>query len=816
MKLKILGKNLKTKFRPKKDGDGAGRSDDSIAASELVEDHLASIKSSAEKRKQDNNNIDEHAAATAAGTSSGGGAGDAEGADDATAESSSLQGANVEGGVGKGDAAQQPRDDDSDDMSQTTQARLTQSISYVLGEEDRKQTKLSKAAAARDETESSGRPPRGHKHSSSRTSAPSHDGCHSSADDQNPTLTASGDRSIKSRERSLGSIEIRGSRSIDGSVLKEKAAEHGSKMVFDFDENGIQGVDLAKHSSSYDSDDTNRCPTVIMDEENIEIVNSMSDTSESNDHHKTRKKNKITSSSERKAATEPKASSGQHLIEATDRVVIVVSSIDKSVKFYSLLGFERTQRPTHLNEQTTSDRDEAWLSNGKITLYLFKGTLSDKDSVAEKPTMGHISLYAPKAEKAIRMLRSTTVPFIANVRMVGTGIDKESLRQAFIRDPDGNYIEICNLKEISSVSPTDSRESKTAIVGNIMRRLMSNSDLRSSFDDGEEVDLEFDDTVIDTATDLVKSLSETNMTTGPSSVANFIAKHQSHHRLKSSKSASYLDAAKCTSPVGIEKLKSFDSSSDATTLGDLIESVNHLNLTVSDVKRSLKFYTDVFDLKQVVLPYLSKNGDVGSLIAGDVIINLVRGEPKVQNSLDGQAFFNVSEIKYTIKSLQEKRIPYRVSFACHDANSATDGSLIEAYVTDPDGYPIAVGNYAEAERTQSAGAAAATGDANSREAEEKPIPREYQPASADPKILRNFSRRRKFEGDVCYQFTRNELKNILRQAGNDAPKAMLLMNQRRERDAERRAAKKKSEDTEASGDVSSPSSIELLCCGGCC
>ena len=811
MKLKILGKNLKTKFGHKKDGDGTGRSDDSIAASELVDEHLASIKSGVEKRKD---NTDEQAAATAASTSSVA-AHDAEGADDAA--ESVEDGANVEGGVGKDDAAQQPQVDDyDDDMSQTTQARLTQSISYVLREEDRKQIKLAKAAA-RDETESSGRPPRGHKRSPSRTSAPSHDGDRG-ADHQNPTLTASGDRSIKSRERSMGSIEIRGSRSVDGSVLQEKAAEHGSKMVFEFDENGIQGVDLTKHSSSYDSDDTNRCPTVIMDEENIEIVNSMSDTSESNDHHKMRKKNKITTSSERNAASEAKASSGQHLITATDRVVIVVSNIDRSLEFYALLGFKRTPRPTHLKEQTTSERDEAWLSNGKIALYLFKGTLSDKDSAAENPTMGHISLYAPKAEKAIRMLRSTTVPFIANVRMVGTGINKQSLRQAFIRDPDGNYIEICNLKATSSFNPTDSKESKTAIVGNIMRRIMSNEDLRSSFDDGEEVDLEFDDTVIDTATDLVKSLSETNMTTGPSSVANFIAKHQSHHRLKSSKSASYLDAAKCASLVGIDKLKSFDSSSDATTLGDLIESVNHLNLIVSDVKKSLKFYTDIFDLKQVVLPYLSKNGDVGSLVAGDVIINLVRGEPKVQNSLEGQAFFNVSEITYTIKFLQEKGIPYRVGFARHDANSATDGSLIEAYVTDPDGYPIAVGNYAEAARTQSAAAATAAAPDydNNREAETKPIPQEYQPASADPKILRNFSRRRKFEGDVCYQFTRNELKNILRQAGNDAPKAMLLMSQRRERDAERRAAKKKSEENEASGDVSSPSSIELFCCGGCC
>ena len=300
MKIKKLGKtNLKF---PKAFAIGkkSARSDDPIAASELLDEHLGKSES-----KHGDGDGDGDANQANGGQST----------DDADATKT--------GGGDTGSVAQSSLDDASshkqddgdhdvdDDASASTQVRLGRSISYVLREEERKQAKREARVSAtrtcsRDEVESSGRPPlprAQHRHSSSRASSST-----SSSEDnlkrEGATGTGSGtandsddgtnlsrDRSIRSRDKNMGSIEIHATESVDNSVYdQEKKADHGSKMVFEFDENGIQGVDLTKLSSSHDSDDSDRCPTVIMDDQTIEIVNSLSDSSVSNDHHQAKKK----------------------------------------------------------------------------------------------------------------------------------------------------------------------------------------------------------------------------------------------------------------------------------------------------------------------------------------------------------------------------------------------------------------------------------------------------------------------------------------------------------------------------------------------
>lgn len=810
MKIKI--KNLK-KMKPFGAGR-KGRSDESVAASVLLEDHLGMSGSNLDDGEQD---------------------GDDDGDDaknDAETASRPTDGA---AGVDEQSAERQGDDDHDDDASDSTQARLGRSISYVLREDERKQAKKearAAVAAGRDEVESSGRPPlppTQHSHSSSRSSSvssSSEDGLQQEgaatgatpASDDGTKLAR--DRSIRSRDKSIGSIEIKANESVDTSVYdQQKTAEHGSKMVFEFDQDGIQNVDLTKLSSSHDSDDSDRCPTVIMDDETIEIVNSLSDASSStNDRHPAKKTNKSTSGGSNKvdADTDTQQTS-QYKITGADRIILRVANIEKSIGFYSKLGFERIERPTHLKKPQEAEAfhtDDAWLSNGKVTIYLLKGESEDLENTPTL-TMGNISFYTSRAEEVITLLQKTNVPFVANVRVIGSGIDEHRFRQAFIRDPDANYIEISNLKastvaiKVSSEDSGTEEQSKPVIVGNIMRRLMSEADLRPSFNDAE-LDLEFDDDVIDQAIDLMKSLSDSHMTTVPTNILSFIDKHsreKSQQRLKSSRSASYLDAARKEkkNPAGIEELIiSPNTSSDIETP---MLRVNHLSLAVSDVKKSIKFYTDIIGLEEVKLPSTSKV-DIGSVIAGDVIIHLVPGEPpRAHNPLEGQVFLNASGISTALGAFQEKKVPYRINFAGDPAKSESNASLVEAFVSDPDGYVIVIGNYTEAAQEKCAIAG------NSSQI--KPIPRQYQPTAVDSNVLRNFARRRKFEGDVCYQFNRNDLKKLLLQAGNDAPTALQLMKQHREKEAKKRAEKEVESSKTHEVEAEKSSIASLVCCVHC-
>lgn len=832
MKIKKLGKkNLKL---PKAFAIGkkSTRCDDSIAASELLDEHLGKSES-------------QHGDGDAANPDDGGRHVGVGGANDDATNTDADAGSVAQSSEDEVSANKQSDDDQVDDIdddaSASTQVRLGRSISYVLREEERKQAKRKevRATASRDEVESSGRPPlprAQHRHSSSRTSS----GTSSSegslgreaatgtgtgtATDGDSGTKLSRDRSIRSRDKSIGSIEIHATESVDNSVYdQEKKAEHGSKMIFEFDENGIQGVDLTKLSSSHDSDDSDRCPTVIMDDETIEIVNSLSDSSISNDHHQAKKKSTTNTSRSAKKNSADSQQAAQYKITGADRIVIRVSSTKKSIKFYSKLGFERIEQPIHLKKQQEAevlDVNAAWLSNGKVIISLIEGEAEDDDDFENTltPTMGNISLYASRAEDAITLLQKTGAPFVANVRVVGSGIDKRSLRQAFIRDPDGNYIEISNLKASNaaikvSSEDTGAEQSKSIVVGNIMRRLMSEADLRPSFNEGE-LDLEFDEDVIGMATDLMKSLSDSHMTTVPTNILNFINNHsreKSQQRLKSSRSISYLETARIEKKhvTDIDELiNSTSKNNDERSLRDLIESVNHLSLTVSDVKKSIKFYTDVLGLEEVELPTASKVENIGSIVAGDVVINLVEGEPKAHNPLEGEIFLNTLGMPTALKTFQEKKIPYRIHFAGDPAKSESNASLIEAFVSDPDGYAIVLGNYADASEST----CITDGSSNSSI---KAIPRRYQPTAVDSKVLRNFARRRKFEGDICYQFGRNDLKKILLQAGNDAPTALRLMKQKRENEAQKRAEKEHKVKEERGAEDGSKTS-SFMCCGGCC
>jgi len=60
----------------------------------------------------------------------------------------------------------------------------------------------------------------------------------------------------------------------------------------------------------------------------------------------------------------------------------------------------------------------------------------------------------------------------------------------------------------------------------------------------------------------------------------------------------------------------------------------------------------------------------------------------------------------------------------------------------------------------------------------EPLPVDEQPDEADPVILNNLVKRRAVYGDICQSFSSEQISQILREAGNSTPTALLLMRQR--------------------------------------
>ena len=66
--------------------------------------------------------------------------------------------------------------------------------------------------------------------------------------------------------------------------------------------------------------------------------------------------------------------------------------------------------------------------------------------------------------------------------------------------------------------------------------------------------------------------------------------------------------------------------------GDLIHKANHIALTVSDIGRSLGFYTDILGLQQIKRPNFDRHG--AWLTMGNIELHLILGQPVVPSGKD--------------------------------------------------------------------------------------------------------------------------------------------------------------------------------------
>ena len=73
-------------------------------------------------------------------------------------------------------------------------------------------------------------------------------------------------------------------------------------------------------------------------------------------------------------------------------------------------------------------------------------------------------------------------------------------------------------------------------------------------------------------------------------------------------------------------------SEERRGLGNLITKANHIALTVSDVGRSLWFYSDVLGLQQIRRPNFDRHG--AWLTMGNVELHLILGRPVVPPGTD--------------------------------------------------------------------------------------------------------------------------------------------------------------------------------------
>jgi len=123
-----------------------------------------------------------------------------------------------------------------------------------------------------------------------------------------------------------------------------------------------------------------------------------------------------------------------------------------------------------------------------------------------------------------------------------------------------------------------------------------------------------------------------------------------------------------------------------------VNRIDHLVLTVRDIKRSVHFYESVMGMKKIEF-----GGGRIALLFGSQKINLHElgneFEPKAGNVKGGSAdlcFIISTPVKEAIEQLIEQGIPV---IAGPVSRTGATGNILSAYFRDPDGNLIEVSNY---------------------------------------------------------------------------------------------------------------------------
>ena len=115
-----------------------------------------------------------------------------------------------------------------------------------------------------------------------------------------------------------------------------------------------------------------------------------------------------------------------------------VSDLDKSIKFYTEnlgLKFVSRREIKQNNAEIVFLKDEA---GGAIELTHWR----DKKTLTEGDNFDHIAFGVDEVEATIKQLREKGVP----IAMEPYSLQGSSSKIAFIKDPDGNWLELIQMK----------------------------------------------------------------------------------------------------------------------------------------------------------------------------------------------------------------------------------------------------------------------------------------------------------------------------------------------------------------------------------
>ena len=91
-------------------------------------------------------------------------------------------------------------------------------------------------------------------------------------------------------------------------------------------------------------------------------------------------------------------------------------------------------------------RHGAWLTLGNVDLHLIKGQPAVHHDV--NLIVSHIAIVIADMAKLKEKLAEMDIPFRKNISVPNPETGNSPVDQAFVRDPDGYYIEFCNCESL--------------------------------------------------------------------------------------------------------------------------------------------------------------------------------------------------------------------------------------------------------------------------------------------------------------------------------------------------------------------------------
>ena len=274
-------------------------------------------------------------------------------------------------------------------------------------------------------------------------------------------------------------------------------------------------------------------------------------------------------------------------------------------------------------------------------------------------------------------------------------------------------------------------------------------------------------------------------------------------------------------------------------MGDLIRSVNHIAIIVSDVGRSLAFYTEIIGFQQIQRPNFDRHG--AWLTMGNLELHLIKGVPNAPSGRDlivSHIALDTNEPHKVLEKLLEYEVPFRQNISVPDPQKArenlveafesSEGKITQYFVRDPDGYYLELCNcdvltafclfkenakekkpgyvpkykklmdamlstYNESGQVKASPfrfpqllkttvlvhrlVRKARGELNKpfQERVEKALEGVEEAAVPDGQLLEKFIGRQKTYCDICQGFSEENLASALCKSGNYAPTALLLL-----------------------------------------